>query len=466
MSIIISLSGRKGCGKGVLADEAIKRGFVKISFADRLRELVSSLFGWPVSELRLQEKKAELLEQPIIWNAGYAARLKALISAECDLVSDNVEIPTRRYALQFVGTDVLRTYDQDFHVKSLLASLESGVNYVLDDVRFPNELTVIRDLGAESVFIIRPKHFDYSNHLSEISLQRHHFRRIIVNAGSLDSVVQRFNKFLDTILAPQPPKVTLDQLLEALEQSNWDTTTAGRCLGGSRDKAIWWAANHLVPIPKGSPRYSYNHNAFAVATPQAAYWAGLLAADGCVKTDPNLAIELTSTDLELVEGFRDFVQTDKPIYERVPKNPPGRKQYSLVVNSPYILEDMKLWNLEPRKSKFTKIPECLMSAGPDADSLLNYWIVGLIDGDGCVYNKGDRSIAISLLASEQVVDYVAGRFSDITSRKYREKNIDNLYSLRFTGKHAVLFYKRVFRGVGLQRKWSKLAPFLYKTWHH
>jgi|3_EtaG_2_1085321.scaffolds.fasta_scaffold11492_2 hypothetical protein len=466
MSTIISLSGRKGCGKGALADEVIKRGFVKVSFADRLRDLVSDLFGWPLCDLRSQEKKAELLEQPIIWNADYAARLKVLICAERDLVSTNVEIPSRRYALQFVGTDVLRTYDRDFHVKSLLARLESGVNYVLDDVRFPNELTALHSLGAELVFIIRPKHFDYSNHLSEISLQRQQFKRIIVNAGSLDSAIRRLNDFLDTVLAPHPPKITLDQLLEALERSNWNTTSAGRLLRGSRDKVVWWAAKHLVPIPKGSTRYSYNHNAFAVPTPQAAYWAGLLAADGCVKTDPNLVVELTSTDLELVEGFREFVQTDKPIYERVPKSPPGRKQYSLVVNSPYILEDMKLWNLEPRKSKYTKIPECLTRVESDSGSLLNYWIVGLIDGDGCIYHKGDYSVAISLLASEQVVDYIADKFVDIPSCKYQEKSIDNLYSLKFNGKNAVLFYERVFQGIGLRRKWSKLAPFLDKKWHH
>lgn len=466
MSKIISLSGRKGCGKGVLAEEAIKRGFVKVSFADRLRELVSSLFGWPVCDLRDQVKKEELLEKPINWGADFAARLKFLVSADHDLVSTNVEIKTRRYALQFVGTDVLRAYDREFHIKSLLPRLKNGENYVLDDVRFPNELSALADLGAESVFIIRPKYFNYSNHLSEISLRRQAFKRIIINGGSLESIVRRFNEFLDTVLSPQPPKVTLDQLLEALEASNWNSTSAGRLLGGSRDMAIWWAAKHLIPLPKGAPRYSYNHDAFSVVSPQAAYWAGLLAADGCIKVEPNLAIELTSIDRSLIEGFKKFVQTDKPVYERLPKNPPGRKQYSLVVNSPYILEDMKLWNIEPRKSKRTKIPECLIGPGEELSESFNYWIVGLIDGDGCITRKSDYSIVISFLASEQVVDFVADKFGEIQSRKYQEKHTDGLFCLKFTGKFAVLFYKRVFRGVGLSRKWGKVLPFVDKKWHH
>lgn len=81
--------------------------------------------------------------------------------------------------LQIVGTDIIRKYYPDWHIKQLVNEIESlpeDVNVVVDDVRFPNERKEIERLGGVVIFIMRPTMLSMVyNHPSEISLQWFNF---------------------------------------------------------------------------------------------------------------------------------------------------------------------------------------------------------------------------------------------------------------------------------------------------
>ncbi len=232
----------------------------------------------------------------------------------------------------------------------------------------------------------------------------------------------------------------------------------------SRDKIVWWASSYMIPLPIGNQKYSCsNENIFLTPTEETAYWAGVISADGCIKKSgksESYVLELSCLDYELVNGLKQFVGSTKPLYYRSQKSN-GKIKYSCVINNPYIIEDMKLWEIFPRKSKVNRVPECIKGD----DTLISQWLVGLIDGDGCIYfsSKEQKNVLINLLASKEIIDFI-GVWTDLPCSIRNHKNIPNLYEIVFSGKSAVALYKKIYKGRGLQRKWSKIEPFVNKCW--
>ena len=49
--MIVGICGLIGSGKGTVADILVEQGFTKVSFADKLKDGVSTIFGWDRSLL-------------------------------------------------------------------------------------------------------------------------------------------------------------------------------------------------------------------------------------------------------------------------------------------------------------------------------------------------------------------------------------------------------------------------------
>lgn len=417
--MIIGLGGRKGSGKSLLSSQLVNKGFIKISFADHLKNILSKLYSIPISDFYNQDKKEEIVENPWKWNKEKSLQLSKLTDLPI-LFEKEIDFLSIREMLQIIGTDIIRKYDSNFHVKKLLLSINPNNNYVCDDFRFKNELDALKSYGAFTFFIIRPNNFDISNHLSEVSLKWGDFDYVICNNVPIKSLIRKFDKITSAL-----------------------------------DKAVSKYANN---------RYSYNSYAFYNPTKEAAYYAGLLSADSCIKksgtSQYNYVIDLTSMDYELVEGFKKFIKADKPFYIRT--NEDHRKIYNITIHSPLIIENIKHWNLKPRKSGFNEMPSIIS----DNDDLLKYWFLGLIDGNGSIYivnNKKYKVIVIAFSASEQIIDFALNYFNNngINCYKHSEKQIKNLFSLKFYGKNAHALYYMIYDpNFGLNRKWNKITTLL------
>lgn len=138
MSIkIVGLVGFIGSGKGTVASYLVQNhNFTNVSFAGHLKDAVANVFGWPRNLLEGDnEESRKWREQQDRW---WAKRL---------------DIPhlTPRWVLQNWGTEVLR---QHFHDDIWIASLENKLlkaqsgNFVISDVRFPNEMRTIQNLNG------------------------------------------------------------------------------------------------------------------------------------------------------------------------------------------------------------------------------------------------------------------------------------------------------------------------------
>lgn len=455
--MIVALSGRKSTGKTTLSELLISRGFKQVSFATPLKEYVAELFNWNLSDLYSQSGKEELLETPVVWDLDKCQKLEKIIGIKLNFINE-VTFLTRRDALQYIGTDVLRGTDPDFHVNKFAEKFSEG-NYVVDDLRFINELNVLKNMKAIIIHIIRPYNWTYSNHDSEISILRKDVEYLVINDTSHHKLIRKFNIFLDGLLSKRKKPISRSKLLEVLDKSNGDTTKAAKTIGCSRDKIVWWASKYIVNISRNS--YDLNHDAFYTPDKESAYWAGVISADGTIKKHLkyDYLLELGSIDRELVEGFKNFLNTKKPIYTNF-RDEVRHPIHSITISSPYIIDDLKRWNIEPKKSQNNQIPDCIKNN----EELLCYWLVGLIDGDGSIYFiKKINNIGLTILASREIIDFI-NNWLNIPASIIQEKDIDNLWNLRFCGRNVVDLYNKIYRGMGLERKWNKVIPFLDRKW--
>lgn len=77
-------------------------------------------------------------------------------------------------------------------------------------------------------------------------------------------------------------------------------------------------------------RYDYDENFFARDTEEAFYWAGFIAADGCIADQPNekmsLRISLATTDKNHLVKFLTDIGSNYPIYDSVVRKENFKKE--------------------------------------------------------------------------------------------------------------------------------------------
>lgn len=135
--MIVGLIGLINSGKGTVASELVqKHNFRQDSFAASLKDACAMLFGWPRHLLEGDTKESrEWREIADPW------------------WSEKLGIPnfSPRYALQIMGTDVLRNhFNQDMWFLTVENRIRKNPeqNVVISDVRFPNEIEFIRKQGG------------------------------------------------------------------------------------------------------------------------------------------------------------------------------------------------------------------------------------------------------------------------------------------------------------------------------
>ena len=134
--MIVGICGLIGSGKGTVGDILVEQGFVKVSFADKLKDGVSTIFGWDRAMLEgdTDESRQWREQRDNYW-------------------SDETQMEvTPRLVLQLFGTDCMRDGFYDGVWVSLLKKTildNPEQNYVIPDVRFENEIKMIRSIGGE-----------------------------------------------------------------------------------------------------------------------------------------------------------------------------------------------------------------------------------------------------------------------------------------------------------------------------
>lgn len=197
---IIAFAGRKRCGKTTLAKYLKEEeNAVIITIADFLKHLCCKLMNMSYEDLIINK------DNNYTFDIIPDERWFKIIDNETHIGVDNIKkelhdkhITSIRQLLQVIGTDVIRKYDEDWHVNKMIEEINSYSDdklIVIDDVRFPNEKNAILNLGGDVFFIIRSNSLSVSNHPSETALKWQDFeddKVIINNYSNVDAFLLNF----------------------------------------------------------------------------------------------------------------------------------------------------------------------------------------------------------------------------------------------------------------------------------
>lgn len=176
---IIGLTGKARSGKDTVADYMVTNyGVSKVGFADELKVKVMEDFNLSWEQIYGNDKEKIVMKY----------------------------LKTPREILQHMGTEAYRAMYDDFWVEKLYNKLVSGKvktsgGIVITDVRFPNEVKFIKDIGGVVIQIIRENKDEINgikNHSSESSLDNQMFDLVLENNGTIielyDSIYELFKK--------------------------------------------------------------------------------------------------------------------------------------------------------------------------------------------------------------------------------------------------------------------------------
>jgi hypothetical protein len=194
MRTVIGLTGFAGAGKDEAANALInERGFVKVSFAEPMRTAMAALNPYVGTRFHADGVTELMRYREVAFKYGYDDAKR--------------RFPEIRELMQKLGTEVGRgLFGENFWVgqaKRLIDSLPDGVQVVITDVRFPNELEMLRSYYGLMVRVERPGVEAVNGHVSEQVLPHD---VVLTNRGTVEDlhrmIIQAYeNRF--TVVCPR-----------------------------------------------------------------------------------------------------------------------------------------------------------------------------------------------------------------------------------------------------------------------
>ncbi len=193
--------------------------FQNKKFADKLKDIVCILLGCTREQLEDRDfKEKELGEEWTCWEIeGYHSETYLFMDKQSAIESQGGYYPpvkrylTPRKILQLMGTECGRgIIHPNIWVNSLMSDYNEGYtispldpdnvppdNWVITDVRFPNEVQAIKDKGGLIIRLESDRCDSTNTHVSEIALDNYgKFDGIIDNNGTLNELMVKLKEFL------------------------------------------------------------------------------------------------------------------------------------------------------------------------------------------------------------------------------------------------------------------------------
>jgi len=199
--MIIAFSGKKQSGKSTAVKDcgALLVGLSghvrEVNFAGYLKEICRRCFGYP--DMDTEKGKSELV------------------------ITEN-DSTTVRGILQYLGSDVMRRIDRDCWVNAWKSTVQDIIKYtpegspepmiLTSDVRFPNEVKAVHDLGGKVIRLLRNPLED--NHESETALDEYQIETLARTWGGLTETSPQ--RYFDAIIDNR--EMTIEQQNEAVRK--------------------------------------------------------------------------------------------------------------------------------------------------------------------------------------------------------------------------------------------------------
>jgi hypothetical protein len=251
----------------------------------------------------------------------------------------------------------------------------------------------------------------------------------------------------DTILLNKYFHKTINELTQDFPSRSWE--------------AIRLRAERLLKrkgLDLKNPWNDVNHEYFKEPNLQNCYWAGFIAADGCVFNN-QIKIELNSKDHSLLEEFRKVIEFTGKIHRFKKINQSGTisKMCRIVISSVSWKNDLaKHFHILPNKT-FILIPPDITE-----ELLLKSFIIGYIDGDGGIYHRDYPVLQVT--GNYNIVSFIKEKLDSWYPTYYGRKlpKVRKTHSRAFShsigGRRArdIILDLKQIDVPKLERKWGKI----------
>ena len=187
---IIGLCGNKKCGKDTFANYLVDtEGYIKMAFADYIREALKILFDWDEDTFSQDQKEKD----DDYWGTSPRKMMQELgtefLRQHCkNMISQDFVLPNGK------------SYQSTFHIKRLnkdilnFYKMNNDVKIIISDIRFQDEVDYVKQLGGTVIKVNRDiQKNEFSNHASENQID---------NLKSIDIVLdnnQNLNHYIKKI---------------------------------------------------------------------------------------------------------------------------------------------------------------------------------------------------------------------------------------------------------------------------
>lgn len=214
--MIIGINGKIGSGKdtvgNLIKNINCENNWEIKKFATKVKEIATLLTGIPIEKFEDQDFKNTFLDDS--WNKEVFENKTSLDKNNNAYNKSIVKPMTVREMLQIIGTEAMRNnLHPDVWVNALMCGYiksndklirttedlleewEEGEypNWIITDMRFPNEMQAIKANGGITIRVVRPhdKEISLDLHPSETALDNVEFDYEIVNDGTLKDLMDK-----------------------------------------------------------------------------------------------------------------------------------------------------------------------------------------------------------------------------------------------------------------------------------
>jgi len=264
-------------------------------------------------------------------------------------------------------------------------------------------------------------------------------------------------------------KFTRNQELEIINKSKEENMTLrrlGRLYFTDKHVISRILQKHNIKLApfKRSRKYIINKNYFETINSEGkSYFLGLLYADSYIENSKKIiGISLQEGDEEILNKFREELETNAPLYFSKTKRENSKNSYIFRIGELKMYKDLEKLGMFPRKSLKINFP----NSDQVPENLLRHFIRGYFCGNGCIgiYHKhNNQNCTIIVYSSVQfcqslreVVHKTLGLNSSV---RFRESKIPGLKMgiWYICGKKVFKFLDWIYEGSNfhIQRKYDK-----------
>jgi hypothetical protein len=280
-------------------------------------------------------------------------------------------------------------------------------------------------------------------------------KRKLIPADVRSAIVARY-------LAGERP----DGIAKAYGVNDWNVSVIVRRAGVSRSQVD---AQQLILARGewvGNTRYTSNDAAFSEITPDSAYWAGFLMADGHVGGN-KVHMKLSVRDAGHVRKFGLFVKTDTPVSTTaaaVGAQIQGRTIASsgsafMAITSPKMIKDLASFGVVERKTYTARAFR--------VENNRHFWR-GMIDGDGSLGIYGTPSKPyLSFVGTEAIVGQFLVFCSGVVKSATRPRRVGKIFSVQMSSGTAYRIVRALYDDAptSLDRK-ASIAKDISERFRH